>query len=840
MKLLSKRRALLIAIAVVLALFLIRPGAARLKSRIASSIGTALQRRVEIDTVHLHLLPRPGFDLDGFVVHDDPKFGAEPVLRAQEVTAQLRLSSLLRGRLEISRLSLTEPSLNLVRRDDGRWNIENFLERTARITIVAAAPNSSTQHPAFPYIEADRGRINFKFGPEKKPFAIIDAKYSFWQDSPNRWGMRLRGQPVRADMSLSDTGELRVNGRWQRAESLYDIPVEFDLQWDGAQLGQMSKLLSGQDRGWRATVRASLNLRGTPANLLVRADSSLDDFRRYDIAGSSPLELRAQCEARYKVADRGLHEILCQSPVGDGSVALSGEAVNLMGARRYEVQVKAEELPVQALVNLARRAKKNLPADLQAAGTLDASFRLNGLPTEAILLEGGGKTKDFRVQSEISKTDLLLDAVPFSISPAAEHDAAKKASAHRESIALAHPDETHLFVGPMALKLGRPSPAILQAWVTKSGYRLSIKGDSEIHRLLQAARIAGIPVPNPAATGSARVDLRVAGSWAGFAGPVATGTADIHTLKADIRGINEPIDVSSARIDLRESETRVDAISASAAGTHWSGSLSLPRPCPVPCMVHFDLQADELSTVRLNEYLNPNPPDRPWYRFQPAGKRNGQSFLGDLHAIGVLSAGHVSLREITMDRVTAKVDLDQGKLRLSDLRADVLNGKHRGEWLADFTGKTPHYSGSGTIDSASLGQLAEVMQANWVSGTANAKYQVEFSGFSTEDFLNSAKGDLHFSMRDGSFPRILMSAVPLQVRRFIGTLALREGEFELQQAALESPSKNYAVTGKLLANRKLDVKLTPDGSAALAVTGTLADPRVTTVRRPQTQASLKP
>jgi uncharacterized protein involved in outer membrane biogenesis len=193
-----------------------------------------------------------------------------------------------------------------------------------------------------------------------------------------------------------------------------------------------------------------------------------------------------------------------------------------------------------------------------------------------------------------------------------------------------------------------------------------------------------------------------------------------------------------------------------------------------------------------------------------------------------------------MDRVTAKVDLDQGKLRLSDLRADVLHGKHRGEWLADFTGKTPHYSGSGTIDSASLGQLAEVMQANWVSGTANAKYQVEFSGFSTEDFLNSAKGDLHFSMRDGSFPRILMSAVPLQVRRFIGTLALRDGEFELQQAALESLSTNYAVTGKLLANRKLDFKLTPEGSAALAVTGTLADPRVTTVRRPQTQASLKP
>ena len=71
--------------------------------------------------------------------------------------------------------------------------------------------------PEFPYIEADHGRINFKFGPEKKPFAVTDAEYAFWQDSDNTWGMRLKGQPVRTDFNLSDTGQLKVNGTWQRA-----------------------------------------------------------------------------------------------------------------------------------------------------------------------------------------------------------------------------------------------------------------------------------------------------------------------------------------------------------------------------------------------------------------------------------------------------------------------------------------------------------------------------------------------------------------------------------------------------------------------------------------------
>ena len=73
---------------VLLALFLLRPGASRLKSRIISSISAAVGRPVDIGSVHIRLLPRPGFDLENLVVYDDPAFGAEPMLRASEVTAE--------------------------------------------------------------------------------------------------------------------------------------------------------------------------------------------------------------------------------------------------------------------------------------------------------------------------------------------------------------------------------------------------------------------------------------------------------------------------------------------------------------------------------------------------------------------------------------------------------------------------------------------------------------------------------------------------------------------------------------------------------------------------------
>ena len=95
----SNRRKAVAAVVILLALFLLRPGVSRLKSRIVSSISSAVGRPVEIGSVHLRLLPRPGFELENLVVYDDPAFGAEPMLRASEVTADLRLISPLRANL---------------------------------------------------------------------------------------------------------------------------------------------------------------------------------------------------------------------------------------------------------------------------------------------------------------------------------------------------------------------------------------------------------------------------------------------------------------------------------------------------------------------------------------------------------------------------------------------------------------------------------------------------------------------------------------------------------------------------------------------------------------------
>ena len=62
----------------------------------------------------------------------------------------MRVSSLLRGRLEIARLSLTEPSINLVRNSEGRWNLENLLERAASIPVAPTGKTTQRSAPRVP------------------------------------------------------------------------------------------------------------------------------------------------------------------------------------------------------------------------------------------------------------------------------------------------------------------------------------------------------------------------------------------------------------------------------------------------------------------------------------------------------------------------------------------------------------------------------------------------------------------------------------------------------------------------------------------------------------------
>jgi len=872
----SKRRVVAAAAAILFVLLLLRPGASRLKMQITNSISRAVERPTDIGSVHLRFLPRPGFDLENLVIYEDPAFGAEPMLRAPEVTAVVRLTSLLRGRLDIARLELTEPSLNLVRRQDGRWNWESLLERASRTPLAPTAKSKSEPRRGFPYIEASSGRINFKSGVEKMPYALLNADFSLWQDSENTWGVRLKAEPLRTDVSLSDAGLIRMNGTWQRAGSLRDTPLQFSIEWERAQLGQFTKLVTGNDKGWRGEARLDATLSGKPAALQVTADASIDDFRRYDISSNDALRMSAHCEGRYSTLDEAMQEIFCSAPVGNGMITLHGDAA-LPGLHSAHLALSLESVPVSGVAQLVRRARKNLPADLVSTGIVQGNFVLNeyGMSLRESSFQGSGEITNLYLQSASTKVEFAPVTVPFVLNRGSEVRAFAQAESTRlPKDALPPSDELRLQFGPVPVALGRPMPAQARAWISRSGYGMVVHGEGEVSQTLRLAALLGLPALKVNAEGIAQMDLQAAGSWAGNSSAVAsgvpapavTGTVQLHNVRAVVRGVNGPIEISSAQIQLLPDEARVQKLNALAADARWTGSVTLPRGCGLPgaCLVRFNLNTTDADLSKLTAWLGSQPIARPWYRILGASAPSTPTVLDNLHASGTVSADRLLLHGLVATRVSTSLQLQQSKLKISNLYAEVLGGTHRGDWQVDFSGAVPTYAGSGILTAISLPDLADAMRDPWISGSASATYQFATSDTNSAAFWQSADATLQFDLRDAVLPHIILASDdgPFQIARWQGRAHLRQGKIEFDNATLVSPLGTYEIGGTASFTRVLDFKLergdmgrsepgqdenekedaqqANPSSPVYAITGTLAEPQVALIPNPETQAKLKP
>ena len=278
-------------------------------------MSAALGRPVHFDNIHVHLLPLPGLTIENFVVAESPRFGAEPVLRANLVEARLRLGSLWRRKIEISRIELQSPSVNLVHLPDGEWNFGGILTEASHLQSAPTAQQGAGDAPRFPYIEATDARLNVKQGANKLPFSITGASLALWLPSPAEWHVRLAGKPVRTDTDVSDVGELRLEGDVGRAGDLGAAPVDLQVTWKPTPMGEMAKLLVGADAGWRGDASGALEMKGLLRDAKVSADVHVRGLRRADFVPARQLDLDAHCEAEATGMLHSMHEMRCAMPM---------------------------------------------------------------------------------------------------------------------------------------------------------------------------------------------------------------------------------------------------------------------------------------------------------------------------------------------------------------------------------------------------------------------------------------------------------------------------------------------------------------------------------------------
>jgi hypothetical protein len=256
----------------------------------------------------------------------------------------------------------------------------------------------------------------------------------------------------------------------------------------------------------------------------------------------------------------------------------------------------------------------------------------------------------------------------------------------------------------------------------------------------------------------------------------------------------------------------------------------------------FDLTADQLSTRDLAEWFTPHPAKRPWYRILNSSSNSnsndplGFSPLLAIQAHGSLRVGRFELKNLLATQVATQVEVDRGKITLTALHGQLLQGTHQGNWLIDMSNhdaspQPVRYHGVGTLQDISLAQVGSLMNDDWITGTADGNFELNGSGDSFRQLLERSDGRLQFVMRNGSLPHIEIpgSSVPLPVHRFAGELHLKKGAWELSTGRLESHDGTYQVRGTASPGSGFDFVLTRGDEQSWTLTGTLAKPHVAPV-----------
>jgi hypothetical protein len=725
----------------------------RMRGFLIAHLESAFGRPVQAENFSIHILPVPQLEMYRVTIGEDPAFGREYFLRAERMTAQFRWLGLLRGRFQFGTMSLTRPSLILVRNAEGRWNLEGWLPPArTNVTGTTAAGASGLQRIAesthhLQKIEFEEGRINFKVGDDKRPFAFTNVSGSVEQVSAGRWRMNLVAEPWRSGLALQSTGTLRVVGDVAGTSARLQ-PAQFEVHWEKVSMADFFRLATGNDSG----VRGEFALAGK---------ASVDMEKPFSDTAKSVWRFELQARAtqlhRWDLTERNDNPRVNMDVKGVWNLAidearaeelrvelprsnLSGTAVLQTSAPgAWRVRFKGMAIQAEDLVAWYRAFRPGMAEEVTVSDSISGSASLSGWPLRwddgAIEGKSGilevpglrtsridpfhgsvrnGKTSvdgvrvrlgaDITASARARGTALPEDTLEFNVA----HDPQQRQGTVRLNLRLA--DATRFF--KLAAAFGRQLNAGWEYNGGANGYLAWNWGGS----LAQAHR---------------------------------SGSIELVKSQLEIAGLNHPLKIDESRLDWKDGRRSATIGRAEAFGATWSGTISEVGEVAAGAdnIWRFQLHADRLDAADLDRWFGPRARPNWLQRLMPSLLGDGSDktvkaseLLRRVSAEGELSADELDIEKIKLANAQAVLAFHNLRLRATNARAEWAGGTVQGAITAKFS-PVPHYEVTAEVDRANLAQLP--WPPRWAErwgGTVSGNIQVSTDGVGREELLRQLEG----------------------------------------------------------------------------------------------------
>jgi AsmA family len=724
-------------------------------------------RPVEVRHFTVLLLPSPVLEAELVSIAEDPAFGNEYFLRAERLTARLRWTGLLRGRFEFGTLSLSRPSLVLVRNNGGEWNLERWLP-PAKSTLGAGArfygPRlQQTPSNRLQKIDFDDGRVNFKIGNDKLPFAFLGVSGSVEQISSGRWNLRLEAQPWRSGVTLQSAGTLTVQGDVAGTSARLQ-PAQIEVHWGKVSLADLLRLLRGHDYGVRgifaldgtAKSGTATRMGSQPGEWTFSAQARVAQIHRWDLSERSDNPAaNVNLEGSWNVGMRVIsaENLTVETPKSN----LRGSALFKLDASPPSWEARLDSAGVQAADLLAwyRAFDSNVNSAIVADQFFTGAIALRGWPIEieeaAFSSQGGelripGLSAPVRIaafQGGRQRTNLSVGPIRVSYTPAERNEspllatAAKRRSPDTKTVA---------------------AVAFTHDFSTRAG-ALSIDGrTSDAEDVLKIMSVLGRPINRGwEMTGPASVALRY--QWDNAAATRAwSGRVDINKAALQVVGLNQPLQVNKARLDWKDGLRNATLLDVDAFGATWSGQINETAFANLDSSAkwNFQLTANHLDAADLDRWMGPRA--RPgWLQrlLMPLLGNSGNSAPSELlrrvNAEGIVNIDEFTLEDVKLNQLHATGSLNDLHLELQDAEARCAGGRLRAKMRAAFLPR-PSYDATAELQGVDLQQVpipSNLLQR--FTGLASGIVHLTTQGVGRDELLQHLTGKGDLKLRDLEF-----------------------------------------------------------------------------------------
>jgi len=730
----------------------------------------AFGRSVEVRHFSVLLLPSPVLDAEQVTIGEDSAFGNEYFLRAERLTARLRWGGLLRGHFEFGTLSLSRPSLILVRNNEGNWNLERWLP-PAKSTLGSGSRFYGPQPQQTPSnrlqkIVIDDGRINFKMGDEKLPFAFLGVSGSIEQVAPGRWRLQLEAQPWRSGITLQSTGTLLVRGDVAGTSARLQ-PAELHLHWDKVSLADLFRLFRGQDYGVRgifaldATAKsesASASANAQPGDWTFSARARAAQIHRWDLTERSDNPAaNVNLDGRWNAITRSIFA---------ERLTVETAASNLRGSARFasnaspawEMRIDSAGIQAADLLAWYRAFDPNVSNAILADPFFTGAVSLHGWPLELddlafSSLGGGLRIPELNSSLHIGPLQGGRGRDTLSVAPI--------------RISYELPNRLEIGTLPSAAAAKRHGvPEIKGAFdigishdFGKRAGALTVDGHVEkVEEVLKILSAFGRPVNRGwELAGPTAAALRY--EWDTTRPARWNGHIDVNKGVLQVVGLNQPLQLNKARLDWKDGLRSFAIADLDGFGATWSGQVMQASEADpdTGAKWNFQLHANHLDAADLDRWVGPRARPGWLQRLLPsllggaAATAAPSELLRRVNAEGELRVDQFTVEKIKLSQVRANGTLRDFRLELPQAEARCAGGKLRAKIRAAFLPR-PSYEVTAELDRVDLQQLPT--PGNFperFAGIASGILHLTTQGVGREELLRHLAGKGDLKLRDVEF-----------------------------------------------------------------------------------------